>query len=651
MIRRRWGIRGRVMVVAFAPALTIAALLGAYFTHIRFADLEATVRDTGLAMVRQLALAAEYGVFSGNREALDGLAAAMVRESGVIGVAIYDRDGRPLAYRGPAMAAVRQPIAARQPIQRDIDDGRTLLSSAPIFQRRATLEEFYDASVPGFSAPGGARLLGQVYVALSKDSFIEKRAQLLIEGGIIVLFGLAGGVLLALQLSRDVIRPVVRLTGAVEELARGNLDTRIEPDAGGAVRSLEDGVNTMARALKSATADLERRVADATAELAQKQVEAERANEAKTRFLAAASHDLRQPLHAIGLYVATLEDQVLPDQARPLVSQLGKSVAMLQDLLEALLDISRLDAGNVKPDLTAFPVNQLLSSIEMRYAPTARAKQLSLRVMPCQAVVRTDPLLLDRILLNLVSNALRYTVRGKVLIGCRRRGAMLRIEVWDTGIGIPEEQQRCVFEEFRRGTGAEQVAERGLGLGLAIVDRLVRLLHHPLEVRSVPGKGSLFAISVPLARRQDVPTTAGPRVVDSGVLPGTEVLLIDDDPEALRSMQALLAQWHCAVSTADNGAAAFSRLCQVGRALPRIVISDLRLAQETGADVLDQVRARCGNQVIGVLVSGDTSAEARAIAARHGYPLLTKPVRPGKLRALMEQLLRRQHSVVFPHDE
>lgn len=644
---RRWGIRGRVMVVAFAPALTIAILLGVYFTHIRFADLEASVRDTGLAMVRQLALAAEYGVFSGNREALDDLAAAMVRESGVIGVAIYDRDGRPLAYRGSAMAAVRQPIAARQPIQRDIDDGHTLLSSAPIFQRRAVLEEFYDATAPGLlPSSDGARLLGQVHVALSKDSFIEKRARLLIEGGIIVLFGLAGGALLALQLSRDVIRPVVRLTGAVEQLARGNLDTRIEPDTGGAVRSLEDGINTMARALKSATADLERRVTAATAELAQKRVEAERANEAKTRFLAAASHDLRQPLHAIGLYVATLEDQALPDQARLLVAQLGKSVAMLQDLLEALLDISRLDAGNVKPNLTVFPVNQLLSSIEMRYAPAARAKQLTLRVMPCQAVVRTDPLLLDRILFNLVSNALRYTLRGKVLVGCRRRGSMLRLEIWDTGIGIPEGQQGYVFEEFRRGPGAEQIAERGLGLGLAIVDRLTHLLHHPLELRSLPGKGSMFAVSVPLARRQDLPAPVGATVVDSGLLPGTEVLLIDDDAEALRSMRALLVQWHCSVSTADGGAAALDGLRQPGRAPPRIVISDLRLARESGANVLDLVRARCGDQVIGILVSGDTSSEARAIAARHGYPLLTKPVRPGKLRALMEQLLRRQQSVV-----
>lgn len=644
---RRWGIRGRVMVVAFAPALTIATLLGVYFTHIRFADLEASVRDTGLAMVRQLALAAEYGVFSGNREALDDLAAAMVRESGVIGVAIYDRDGQPLAYRGPAMAAVRQLIGARQPIQRDIDDGRALLSSAPIFQRRAVLEEFYDATAPGLLAsPDGARLLGQVHVALSKDSFIEKRARLLIEGGIIVLFGLAGGALLALQLSRDVIRPVVRLTGAVEQLARGNLDTRIEPDTGGAVRGLEDGINTMARALKSATADLERRVATATAELAQKRVEAERANEAKTRFLAAASHDLRQPLHAIGLYVATLEDQALPDQARPLVAQLGKSVAMLQDLLEALLDISRLDAGNVKPDLTVFPVNQLLSSIEMRYAPPARAKQLTLRVMSCQAVVRTDPLLLDRILFNLVSNAVRYTLRGKVLIGCRRRGSMLRIEVWDTGIGIPEGQQDCVFEEFRRGPGAAQIAERGLGLGLAIVDRLTHLLHHPLELRSVPGKGSVFTVSVPLARRQDLPAPVGATVVDSGLLPGAEVLLIDDDAEALRSMQALLAQWHCSVSTADGGAAALDGLRQPGRATPRIVISDLRLARESGANVLDLVRARYGDQVIGILVSGDTSSEVRAIAARHGYPLLTKPVRPGKLRALMEQLLRRRQNLV-----
>lgn len=641
---RRRGIRQRVIFVALAPALTISAMLGVYFTQVRFTEIEQSLHDTGVAMARQLALASEYGVFAGNQEALDSIAAAIVREAGVIGVAIRDHDGRLLAQRGQAIEVVSH--AARDTAVR-VDQGNddSLVSSAPIFQSKTVLEDFYEPSqasvVQTAVSPLSPRVLGRTYVAISKSDLVEKRARLLFDGIAIVLIGVAVGAVLALRMSRDVTRPVVRLTHAVEQIAAGDLDTRIEPDVAGAICSLEEGVNVMVQALKSATADLERRIAEATAELAQKTKEAESANDAKTRFLAVASHDLRQPLHALGLYIAALQDKTLPDEARRLVTQVGKSVVLLQDLLEALLDISRLDAGGVTPTFAAFPVNRLLSRVEMQHAPTAAAKGVGFRTVSCRAIVRSDPLLLERILFNFVSNAVRYTARGKILIGCRRRGAELRLEVWDTGIGIPVDQQRLVFEEFRRGTGSEQASEKGLGLGLAIVERLARLLGHGIDVRSVPGKGSVFAITVARAAIEDLPREPDVAVFDGGLLRNVDVLIIDDDEEALRSMQALLENWKCRVTTTGSGDAALQALQTSGPSWPHVVVSDLRLADgEIGADVLDRVRA-VHRDAIGILVSGDASESARALADRHGYPLLTKPVRPAKLRALMEQLLRR----------
>lgn len=632
----RWNINVRVLLVALVPALLIALLLGFYFTRTRVVDLEQSLAARGLMITRQLSLAAEFGVFSGNREVLDRLVTAVTRELDVTAVTIRDVEGVVLAHSGGAAIAAGHDIGMRTPVQSEENAGEILVSSAPIVHSRIALEEFFDTSADR----GEARVLGRAYVAISRAPLKTERRRAVFDTLTITLLILAANIFLAVRMSRRIARPVVKLTHAVQRLADGDLDARVTPDSDGVVRALEDGVNVMASALKSAQADLEQRVAVATEQLAQKKEEAEHANRAKSRFLAAASHDLRQPLHALGLFVASLHDKPLSEDVGRTVNQIDKSVVAMQDLLDALLDISRLDAGVVSPKFADFPVYRLLSAMETNYALHAERKGIALRASPCSAAVRSDPILLERILHNLVSNAVRYTVHGKILLGCRRRGGRLRIEVWDTGIGIPENQQRLIFDEFYRI--AEQLPEeRGLGLGLAIVDRLARLLGHKITVRSEPGKGSMFAVEVALATGPAVEGETLPALGDAIVFSGMSIMVIDDDPAALHATQTLLESWGCRVLTAGSGTEAESKL-QACDAPPHLFVCDYRLPHnETGVEVLNRLQALLAVDIRAIMISADTSIEVQRMAEASGYPLLHKPLRPAKLRALAHHLLAR----------
>ncbi len=634
----------RVLLVALVPALTIALVLSLYFTRTRVIDLEQSLAERGLVIARQLSLAAEFGVFTGNRDVLNRLVAAVTQELDVTAATIRDDTGRVLARDGAAEIPALHDAAARTPLQSEEDGGQLSISSAPILQSRIALEEFFDTPE---AAPkqSEARVLGRVYVAISRAALAAQRERLVFDTITITLLILAANVFLAVRMSRNIARPVVKLTRVVERLAGGDLQARATPDSDGVVRSLEDGVNTMAAALASARADLEQRVADATEQLAQKKEEAEHANQAKSRFLAAASHDLRQPLHALGLFVASLHDKPVSAEVNRTVRQIEKSVAAMQDLLDALLDISRLDAGVVTPKIVEFPVYRLVAAMEANYALNAQRKGIVLCTVPCSASVRSDPILLERILLNLVSNAVRYTVRGKVLLGCRRAGDCLRIEVWDTGIGIAEDQQRLVFDEFYQAAEARLHEERGLGLGLAIVDRLARLLDHPITLRSRPGKGSVFTVRVPLATGAATPIEAVATAGDSIELDGLSVMVIDDDPAALRATQTLLESWGCRVLTAASGAAAEAHLQAPSGRCPQLFVCDFRLSRdETGIEVLARLRARLGHDIRAMIISADTSVEVQRAVEASGYPLLHKPLRPGRLRALTQHLLTRAPS-------
>lgn len=365
----------------------------------------------------------------------------------------------------------------------------------------------------------------------------------------------------------------------------------------------------------------------------------ELANLAKSRLLAAASHDLRQPLHALNLFVARLRDETDPAERGRLIGKVESAVDAMNELFDALLDMSRLDAGVLEPNVTAFPLQRLLQRIETTFAGAAREKGLELRVAAPSAWVRSDFVLLERILFNLASNAVRYTARGAVAIGCRRRGQLVRIDVLDTGPGIPRELQRDIFSEFYQVRGP-RVDRSGLGLGLSIVQRLCQLLGHEIELNSLPDQGARFSILVPRAgpgaTRDETTDVAGVAEIAAGRL----VVVLDDDEMVLDGMRDLLTSWGWDVVTGASAAEAIAELASRSRR-PDLIISDCRLdGDNSGIDATDALRKAFDARIPAFLISGDTGPQRRSEAATAGYLLLRKPVAPMALRTTVGRVLR-----------
>lgn len=386
--------------------------------------------------------------------------------------------------------------------------------------------------------------------------------------------------------------------------------------------------------LRRAQIGLERKVAERTQQL-------ELANAAKSRFLAMASHDLRQPLHALGLFVAQLRTPLKSGERTKTIEQIDETRKEMDEMFNSILDISRLDAGILAPKITEFPIARLLQTIETRFDQATREKGLRLHVRRSDAWVRSDAMLLERILVNLVSNAVRYTLRGGIIIGCRRRGEMLRIEVWDTGPGIPEDQKQNIFGEFFQLSAPERNRHGGLGLGLAIVDRLRVLLNHQIDLASTVGRGSRFSILVPMA--DECVTSSEP--VDSPdpealAVEGKVILVIADTPIVLEVTGGLLGNWGYSVLTAGSDEAALVRLAE-RQQRPDLIISDYHLANgKTGIRAIEQINAAFGSSIPAILISGDTAPEPLRDAKDRGYTLLHKPVDPMRLRAVMHGFFR-----------
>ena len=400
---------------------------------------------------------------------------------------------------------------------------------------------------------------------------------------------------------------------------------------------------TIARAiaLRFENTDLIEELRDQTLAAEQAREAAEEANVAKSRFLAAAGHDLRQPLHALGFFVDALQDQSLPADGRSIVTNIRRSVDVMEDLFNSLLDVSRLDAGIVRPRIATIALAPLMERVRVEYEPAATQKELSLKVPGNSLFVRSDPVLLERIMRNLVANAVRYTDRGKVVLGARRSAHGVRIEVWDSGRGIPKDKHREIFQEFRQLDNPQRDRRKGLGLGLAIVERLVKLLDHPLELRSQLGKGSMFAVTVPRGRREDfVPGEADGQIVVDRDVANSLILVVDDEPDVRESMTALLGRWRCEVVAAESCEEMLQKLIYVQR-IPDLIVSDYRLKHgENGIDVVARLREEFNAQVPALLVTGDTGIEQLREAEESGLHVLHKPLNPSRLRALIANLRR-----------
>ncbi len=366
------------------------------------------------------------------------------------------------------------------------------------------------------------------------------------------------------------------------------------------------------------------------------QAEAEKANQDKSRFLAAASHDLRQPIHAQGLFLEVLADDALGAAARARVLSSAKAAwKASSDMLNTLLDFSRIDAGVLQPQLCAFRLQPLLHQIETEVAPQADAKQLIYRSRETHLAVHSDPALIELILRNLVSNAVRYTEQGGVLVSARRRGKEVTVEVWDTGIGISAADHEAIFKEFHQLGNPERDRRKGLGLGLAIARGLTNELGHTLSLRSVPGRGSCFKLTLPLATGAIVSL---PPQADVNLKPlQLRVLVVDDDTLVQDAMQQLLENWQCTCTVVDSPEQA---LAQAGQHPPDIILCDYRLRdQVTGADCIAQLRAHWQAEVPAILMTGDTAKERLREANRTGISVLHKPISPDQIHRQIRLVL------------
>ena len=478
----------RITAIAMLPVLLLALMVGGLSISLRKSDLSEGLQQRGLLLARLLSSAADYGVFSGNRAALQTLAESVAREQAVAGVQILDRDNQVLATAGTApppgeperaWRVFQEPIRSPQLAVDDVD--------AP-------------ARAPGSAPQGSERVNGLAIIYLTTAQIDEEERRFTaIVIGILAAVLLATG-LVARRMSRRVSRPVVEVAQAVERIGRGDTSVRVQPSTIGVLDLLGKGVNEMAQQLERAMHELEQRVLDATRQLVDKKDEAERANNAKSRFLAAASHDLRQPMHALGMFVAALAQQPATAMQRKLISQIDRAVVAMGELLDSLLDISRLDAGVIRKNVGAFPVQTVFDRVRNEFTAAAQAKGLDLFVRRTPYWVSSDRILLERVIVNLVSNAIRYTDSGRIVVAARLCGPGLeqvRIDVRDSGPGIPDEAREAIFQEFVQLANPERDRSKGLGLGLAIVKRLVALLDHALVLRTAPGRGAMFSVRMP----------------------------------------------------------------------------------------------------------------------------------------------------------
>ncbi|MEI9414512.1 PAS domain-containing hybrid sensor histidine kinase/response regulator [Mesorhizobium sp. Cs1321R2N1] len=409
-----------------------------------------------------------------------------------------------------------------------------------------------------------------------------------------------------------------------------DISGRVEQDLAlkRANESLEQRVKTRTVELTRVNEELTR----VNEELAQAQMLAEEANLGKTRFLAAAGHDILQPLNAARLYCSSLIEKAGKGPAGKAAINIESSLESVETILGAVLDISRLDAGAMKPDDTAFTLDGLLRQIGNDFRPLAAEKKLGLTIMPSSLTVMTDRNLLRRLIQNLVSNAIKYTRQGRILVGVRRRGDLAEIQVIDTGIGIAGDKLNTVFHEFTRLDEGAREAE-GLGLGLSIVDRIARVLRLEIRIFSNPGKGTRFSVILPVAAAQEPPreveTRAPARAAAS--LSGLHVLCIDNDIRILEGMRLLLEGWGCNVATVTGS----GDLDRVAVQRPDIVLADYHLDRETGLDIIIRLRATYGDDLPAVLVTADRSNEVRAAAASLDIPIINKPLKPAVLRSMM----------------
>jgi signal transduction histidine kinase/CheY-like chemotaxis protein len=643
-------LRSRLLHAALVPVVVVVVSLVTLFMNVRLGELKEAHQQRGTLLLRQLALGSEYGVFSGNQASLQAVALEIRKHPDVRGVAVFDASGALLVTAGAWAATSYSDVATAAAASAVHERGVKTLTAA-IAAHKVSLEDVFYGGLTGM--PGQAAAQGYVALEFSDDSRQALAHQLLFWSVASGLLGIALAWLIADRLSRRVMRPVFRVSQRIAQIGAGDFTVQPPSTAPDPLAALQLGLNAMAQQLRMGRDALEQRVAQVTQELRLKKEEAELATAAKSRFLAAASHDLRQPTHALGMLIARLGQLPMNDSMRDVVRNVALAVKATQDLLDALLDVSRFDAGAVEVNVQPVNLALLLEQVEFNLAVSAQAKGLRLHLRAGPQWVLSDAVLLQRMVMNLAHNAVRYTERGTVLLACRPVGGgqRVRIDVLDSGIGISAAHQTRIFQEFYQVANAQRDRSYGLGLGLSIVDRGARLLGHAVELRSAPGCGTRFSITVPIAAP---PVLGADRTQERWCEDDyfhdhhqhghdhaplcARVLVIEDDALSLNALATLLGSWGYQVRAVPDLPQALQALH--GGFAPELLVSDYRIGEGVnGLDAIASLRALAGFAVPACLISGDAHAELIAAASALGLKLLHKPVRPEQLRLVLRELV------------
>ncbi|WP_431108777.1 ATP-binding response regulator [Variovorax paradoxus] len=612
------------------PCAAVALALTGWFTHNRLQTLEAAFDAEGQAVARQVAAMSDLSLYAGDLPALQNVANAALRGGQVMRVEISNSAGV-FVTAGPKASSLAQ----------------LRMFTSPVTLREASRAS---AFAPAGSTAAGETPIGLVQTFRDTTAYARERSRSLMAGIGIAMVALLAAWASVRHMARTVARPLRRVSRTVAALEAGHFEARCDVVEDGSrstpappgkghtheLAVLAHDIDRLAERLQRNRQVSEERVREATAVALQRMAEAEQAALSRARFLAAASHDLRQPLHAMGLFI----DGLLPSATqaqRPAVLRLQESTEFMGVLLDDLLEISRLDAQVLTPAITKVPLAALFDQLDAQHAPTAAETRVRLRWSDRGLAVCTDAALLQRIVGNLVANALRHAPPGgTVLVAARRshgEGDNVRIEVRDNGVGIAPIHQGRIFEEFYQVANTERDRRRGFGLGLAICARIAALLGTRISVRSALQAGSTFALTLPAAHAAEAAVPqAPPRALTP--LAGLHCMVVDDDPAILDGSRALLEQWGCQVECIATGAEAIARL-GTGDLHFDAVLCDLQLAgADDGMDVITAAK-RLQPDALAVLISGATGPEVLQRLRHGGVMLLTKPVAPAKLRALL----------------
>lgn len=613
---KNWSIKYRILFLAMFPVVVSATLLSILVMIGGITEMDGALKSRGMLIARQLAPASEYGAFSGNREILQALAQAVMKEEDVNAIIITDDRTKILAVSGRPSQFDFKAVELADVGQVDSTGKNSLVFAAPIYQNENDINEYglYDRAEPPDAKK--KKVLGRVYVELSTAATQQRKTRFILISITIGFFGFFGALLLALRMSRDVTHPLSRLLDAVVRMTHGKLDTRVAVDSGGELAELEQGFNAMAGELQSAYSNMQERIEERTRDLARLKEEAERAkasaelaNQAKSQFLAHVSHEIRTPLNGLigflGLMGKTRIDNVQQDYLKICETSSQTLLAIINDIL----DLSKIEAGKLSIECLAFDLGNLIEQCILFYTPSAQSKGLRLileidRDLP--ATLMGDPSRIRQILANLLGNAIKFTHSGAVTVTVKHLAgsdgyARVEICVADTGIGMTDEQLGQLFQPFSQGDASITRRYGGTGLGLAISHRLVDLMNGTIAVESAPGKGSRFTISLCLKEAGGntalLPSrpveslgisTPSPLQEEENIPPVQLHILVADDNEINRKLNTiLLHQWGIAVGEAADGIAAVEAC---GRQHYDLILMDVHMPAMDGIEATRRIR-------------------------------------------------------------